>query len=80
MIEQSSNNQIRAISDIAKRIYNGTIMISLQHRQQLRQLRKTIKFLASGRVRLSRKKRTMLVYHRLIPLLIKPLLNLLDEQ
>ena len=80
MIEQSSSNQIHAISNIARLIYNGTMTISVQHRRKLRQFRKTIQFLVSGRVSVSRKKRTMLVYHSLIPLLIKPLLNLLDEQ
>lgn len=80
LIAESSDDQIQTISHIAYKIYHATLMISIVHRRKLREFRKTIQFLASGRISVSRKRRVLLVYHKLIPLLIKPLLHLLDEQ
>ena len=79
MLRDISLEQIRAISDIAKNILHGRYVIDNTHREKLRQYRSTIRSLASGRISTSRKKRTMLVFHRVIPLLILPILRLLDE-
>lgn len=71
---------IESISeDIAKNILDGRLAVNNVHKQKLKQYKRTIRFLASQRINQDRKKRTMLLFHNVIPLLIKPILHLLDE-
>lgn len=79
MIEYMSQDQIRAISDIASRILQGRLIVNSVHRQKLKHHKRTIRFLASQRISLSRKKQTMLAFHDVIPIIIKPIVHLLDE-
>lgn len=79
MIDSMSNDEICAMSDIAKNILNGRLSLTNVHKQKLKQYKRTIRFLASQRINLNRKRRTMLVFHNVIPLLIKPIVHLLDE-
>ena len=80
MIDFISQEQIRAISDIAEKILRGRLNVNRAHRQKLKHYKRTIRFLANSRISANRKKRTMLTFHDVIPLLIKPILHLLDEQ
>jgi hypothetical protein len=77
---QRKFHQIRAISDIAIKIVQGRVAVNNVHRQKLRHYKQTIRFLANQRISTNRKKRRMLAFHDVIPLLIKPILHLLDEQ
>jgi len=79
MIESISQDDICAVSDISKNILEGRLVINYVHRQKLKQYKRTIRFSASPRINTNRKKQTMLVFHNVIPLLIKPVLHLLDE-
>ena len=79
MIEFISQDQIRTISDIAKKILQGRLSVNNIHREKLKHYKRTIRFLANPRIGANRKKRTMLAFHDVIPLLIKPVLHLLDE-
>ena len=80
MIEFISPDQIRAISDIAITIVQGRVAVNNVHRQKRRHYKRTIRFLAYQRISTNREKRTILAFHDVIPLLIKPILHLLDEQ
>ena len=80
MIEFISPDRIRAISNIAIKIVQGRVAVNNIHRQKLRHYKRTIRFLANQRISTNWKKRTLLAFHDVIPLLIKPILHLLDEQ
>jgi len=80
MIQFISQDQIRVISDIAEQILQGRLVVNNVHREKLKHYKRTIRFLANQRVSTNRKRRTMLAFHNVIPLLIKPILHLLDEQ
>jgi len=80
MIEHISQDQIRVISDIAEKILQGRLVVNNVHREKLKHYKRTIRFLANQRISTNRKRRTMLAFHNVIPLLIKPILHLLDEQ
>ena len=67
------------MSDIAKNILEGKLVVNYVHRQKLKQYKATIRFSASPRLKTNRKKQTMLVFHNVLPLLIKPVPHLLDE-
>jgi len=79
MIETMSDDEIHAVSDIAKNILNGRLVVNNVHKQKLKQYKRTIRFLASRMINVNRKRRTMLVFHSVIPLLLKPIVHLLDE-
>ena len=80
MIQFISQDQIRVISDIAEKILQGRLVVNNVHREKLKHYKRTIRFLANQRISTNRKRRTMLAFHDVIPLLIKPILHLLDEQ
>lgn len=80
LIEGILPNQIRAISYLAERILNGSLTINRIHQYKLRQYKNTIRVLANQRISVRRKKQTLIAYHKLLPLLIKPILHLLEEQ
>jgi hypothetical protein len=65
--------------DLATNILRGRINISASYREKLEDYAYVIRSLVSNRISLSRKKRTLMTQHRLIPLLIKPVFYLLDE-
>jgi len=79
MIENMSDDEIRVMSDITENILNGRLSVNNVHKQKLKHYKRIIRFLASQRINLNRKRRTMLVFHNVIPLLIKPIAHLLDE-
>jgi hypothetical protein len=74
---QRKFHQIRAISDIAIKIVQERVAVN---KTKTSTLQGTNRFLANQRISTNRKKRTMPAFHDVIPLLIKPILHLLDEQ
>ena len=90
MIEHISPDQIEAISKLASKILQGTlvmlkflfipiVVLNNRYKEKLKHYKCTIQFLANQRISTNRKKRTMLAFHNVLPKLIKPILHLLDE-
>ena len=79
MIETTEEERIRTLCDLARNILHGRIYVSNSYKDKLKEYTYVIRSLASSRVDVARKRRTLLAYHKLIPLLIKPVLHLLDE-
>ena len=79
MVEFITTDQIRALVEIVINILRGRINIHNIHRERLRHYQNVMRSLASRRISVARKKRTFLAFHDLIPLLIQPILHLLDE-
>ena len=79
MIEFITNEQMRVLTEIIVKILRGRLIVNAVHREKLKDYQNVIRFLASNRISLVRKKRTLLTFHQLIPLLIKPVLHLLNE-
>ena len=79
MLELMGDDATRVISEIALSMFNGRIIINLKHKEKLKDYKNVIRSLASHRISLTRKKRTLLTFHILIPLLITPILHLLAE-
>ena len=80
IIEFISQDQMYDISDIAEKILQGRLVVNNVHKEKLKHYKRTIRFLANRRIDGNRKRRTMLAFHDVIPLLIVPILHLLDEQ
>ena len=55
MIESISQDDICAVSDIAKNILEGKLVVNYVHRQKLKQYKTTIRFSASPRLNTNRK-------------------------
>lgn len=79
MIELMGDEETRVICEIALKILHRRIIINLKHKEKLKDYKNVIRSLASHRISLTRKKRILLTFHHLIPLLIKPIIHLLDE-
>jgi len=79
MIAFITTEQIKALSEIALKILQGRLILSNAHKEKLKDYSRVIRSLASQRISIGRKKRTLLSFHNWIPLLIKPVLYLLDE-
>ena len=79
MLDLMGDEETRVICEIALKILHGRIIINLKHKEKLKDYNNVIRSLASHRISLTRKKRTLLTFHNLIPLLIKPILHLLAE-
>ena len=56
MIESISEDEIRAMCDIAKNILDGRLAVNNVHKQKLKQYKRTIRFLSSQRINQDRKK------------------------
>jgi hypothetical protein len=67
-----------ALSQIAVNILHGNIPITEDYKKKLRRYRDVIRSIASKQVGRARKKQTLLRFHTVIPLLMKPTLPLLD--
>jgi len=80
LIQYVDNEQLTALSQIALNILRGNIPITRAYKKKLKQYKEVIRSLASRRVSRSRKKETLLKFHAVIPLLIKPALQLLDDE
>lgn len=80
LVEHATNEQILALSQIALNILRGNVQITKAYKRKLKQYKEVIRSLASRRVSISRKRETLLKHHGLIPLLIKPTLQLLDGE
>ncbi|CAC5416580.1 unnamed protein product [Mytilus coruscus] len=79
LIRFTEEEHIQALCDIAKNILQGRITISIAYKQKLKQYKTVIRSLASSRIVMTRKRRMLLTFNHLIPLLIKPILHILDE-
>jgi len=79
MIEVITIDQIRTLCEITLKILQGRLELSNLHRQKLKDYKRTLRSLVSTRIDHLRKKKILLTFHRIIPLLIKPVLHLLDE-
>lgn len=78
-MEYANQDQLKAICDVAKKILQGSININQFHREKLRQFKDVIRSLSSPQINLTRKKRTLIAFHQLIPLLLHPVMHLFDE-
>jgi hypothetical protein len=74
----SSNDKIMVRPQIAVNILHGNIPITEDYKKKLRRYRDVIRSIASKQVGRARKKQTLLRFHIVIPLLMKPTLPLLD--
>jgi len=79
MLDLMGDEETRVICEIALKILHARIIINLKHKEKLKDYKNVIRSLASHRISLTRKKRTLLTFHSLIPFLIKPILHLLAE-
>ena len=79
MIDFVEMDQLYALCDIVMIVLHGQLILTDIHREKLKHYRNVIRVLASNRINIARKKRTLLAYHSLIPLLIYPVIRLLDE-
>lgn len=79
MIESITNDETLAICDIASKILRGRINMITIHWEKLKDYKRVLRSLACPGINVTRKKRTLLAFHTFLPLLIKPVLHLLDE-
>ena len=79
LIQHAERDQIDALSQITLNILRGNVSVSDAHKKKLKRYKEVIRSLASRRVSLARKKQTLLKFHALLTLLIKPVIHLLDE-
>jgi hypothetical protein len=79
MIEVITIDQIRTLCEITLKILQGRLDLSNLHRQKLKDYKRTLRSLVSTRINPLRKKKILLIFHKIIPLLIKPVLHLLNE-
>ena len=79
LIESASREQLEALSQIALNILRGNLSVSETHKKKLKEYKDVIRSLGSRSVSLTRKKNALLNFHSLLPLLVKPVLYLLDE-
>lgn len=80
LIQYVTNEQLAALSQIALNILRGNIPITRAYKKKLKQYKEVIRSLASRRVSRTRKKQALLKFHSVIPLLIKPAIQLLDDE
>lgn len=80
IIESMSGDQTDAISNITLLILQGRLVVNNLHKQKLKQYKQTMRCLANPRIGVIRKKRTMQAFHKPLPLLIKSVIHLIDEQ
>jgi hypothetical protein len=71
MLELMGDEETRVFCEIALKILHRRIIINLKHEEKLKDYKNIIRSLSSHRISLTRKKRTLLTFHILIPLLIK---------
>jgi len=67
------------LSEITLKILQERLTLNNTHKEKLKDYKRVKRSLASHRISVMRKKRTLLTFESLIPLLIKPILHLLDE-
>ena len=79
MIEVITIDQIRTLCEITLKILQGRLDFGNLRRQKLKNYKRTLRSLASTRINPLRKKKILLTFHKIIPLLIKPVLHLLNE-
>lgn len=75
-----TDEQLAALSQIALNTLRGNVPIANAYRKKTRCYKDVIRSLATRHVSRSRKKETLLKFHAVIPLIIKPLLRLLDDE
>jgi len=78
LVQYITDEQMDALSQIAVNILQGNIPITEDYKKKLRRYRDVIRSIASKQVGRARKKQTLLRFHTVIPLLIRPTLPLLD--
>ena len=79
MIEVITIDQIRTLCEITLKILQGRLDLSNLHTQKLKDYKRTLRSLATTRYNPLRKKKILLTFHKIIPLLIKPVLHLFNE-
>ena len=78
LIENCNTEQIRTISLIASKIVNGQIIISPLHNLRLRHYHHILRFLTSQRISINRKRKTLLSFHEIVPLIAQYVLVIMD--
>jgi hypothetical protein len=68
--EQWNEEKKKKILTVLK-ILHGRIIINLKHKEKLKDYKNVIRSLASHRISLTRKKRTLLTFYILIPILYR---------
>lgn len=79
LIETAELQHIIILSMIARKILKGHINISLGYKEKLKEYKTVMRTLASRRVSNERKRRTLATQHRILPLLIQPILHMLPQ-
>ena len=79
LLENSTAEQIEAISLIASQILNGQILLSRSQSLRLRRHRRVLQSLANTRISINRKRRILLYFHEIVPLLAQQVLLVMDE-
>ena len=79
LIENSTTEEIRSISAIASKIIQGQIILSQAHNSALHQYRRVLRALVSPRISTRRKRRTLLAFIQIVPILAQQVLVVMDE-
>lgn len=78
LVRFTEEEHIQTLCDIAKNILQGRITVSIANQQKLNQYKTVIRSISSSRIDMARKRRMLLSFNHLIPLLIKPIIHILD--
>ena len=78
LIQYITDDQLRALSQIALNVLQGNVPITDSYKKKLKRYKDVIRSLASRQISKARKRRALLKFHTVVPLLIKPALLLLN--
>lgn len=78
LIQYITDDQLRALSQIALNVLQGNVPITDSYKKKLKRYKDVIRSLASRQISKARKRRALLKFHTVVPLLIKPALPLLN--
>lgn len=78
LIQYITDDQLRALSQIALNVLRGNVPITDSYKKKLKRYKDVIRSLASRQISKARKRKALLKFHAVVPLLIKPALQLLN--
>ena len=79
MIQFITNDQVLALSLIARKIFRRTVHISNSLKTKLEPYMRWVRLLSHSQLDMRRRKIILRTFPDMIPLLIRPILHLLDE-
>ena len=79
LIVNSTTDEIRALSLIASKILQGEITPSHTDQTRLRRCNHVLRALASTTISLQRKRRTLIAFHSVVPILAQQVLAVMHE-